>query len=194
MRLLASPRRKACSCSTTPRRRFGATYKGRKLGTLAPATATSFFPAKPLGCYGDGGAVITDDRRWLEILQSLRVHGQGADSYDNVRIGMTGRLDTIQAAVLIEKLKIFADEIDARNDVARRYTEGLADVAVVPAVPDGLHVGLGAIHHPPAARRARRARRRPEGAGHSDRDLLSEAAAPARGLPPVSRWSTTACR
>ena len=74
----------------------------------------------------------------MEILKSLRVHGQGADKYDNVRIGMTSRLDTVQAAVLIEKLKIFADEIAARNEVARRYAEGLNDVAVVPAVPDGL--------------------------------------------------------
>ena len=126
-------------CSTTPRKAFGATYKGRKLGTLAPATATSFFPAKPLGCYGDGGAVLTDDAdAGRKSLKSLRVHGQGADKYDNVRIGMTSRLDTIQAAVLIEKLKIFADEIAARNEVARRYAEGLQDVVIVPVVPDGL--------------------------------------------------------
>ena len=117
---------------------FGAAYKGRNIGTLAPATATSFFPAKPLGCYGDGGAVITDDPALVEILKSLRVHGQGADKYDSVRVGMTSRLDTVQAAVLIEKLKIFADEIAARNEVARRYAEGVNDVAVVPAVPDGL--------------------------------------------------------
>jgi dTDP-4-amino-4,6-dideoxygalactose transaminase len=117
---------------------FGATYKGRKLGTLAPATATSFFPAKPLGCYGDGGAVITDDPALVETLKSLRVHGQGTNKYDNVRIGMTSRLDTIQAAVLIEKLKIFADEIAARDQVARNYFEGLNDVAIVPVVPEGL--------------------------------------------------------
>src|SRR5436190_8669536 len=116
---------------------FGATYKGRKLGTLAPATATSFFPAKPLGCYGDGGAIVTDDPALVEMLKSLRVHGQGTDKYDNVRIGMTSRLDTIQAAVLIEKLKIFADEIEARNRVATRYASGLADVSIVPVVPDG---------------------------------------------------------
>jgi dTDP-4-amino-4,6-dideoxygalactose transaminase len=116
---------------------FGATYKGRKLGTLAPATATSFFPAKPLGCYGDGGAIVTDDAALVETLKSLRVHGQGADKYDNVRIGMTSRLDTIQAAVLIEKLKIFADEIDARGRVASRYAAGLEDVSIVPVVPDG---------------------------------------------------------
>jgi dTDP-4-amino-4,6-dideoxygalactose transaminase len=117
---------------------FGATYKGRKLGAIAPATATSFFPAKPLGCYGDGGAVLTDDPALVETLKSLRVHGQGTDKYDNVRIGMTSRLDTIQAAVLIEKLKIFADEIAARDAAARRYAEALHDVAIVPAVPDGL--------------------------------------------------------
>jgi UDP-2-acetamido-2-deoxy-ribo-hexuluronate aminotransferase len=116
---------------------FGATYKGRKVGTLAPATATSFFPAKPLGCFGDGGAVMTDDDALAEIIRSLRVHGQGADRYDNVRIGITGRLDTMQAAILIEKLKIFEDEIAARNDVAKRYNAAFADVAIVPRVPDG---------------------------------------------------------
>ena len=117
---------------------LGATYKGRRLGALAPATATSFFPAKPLGCYGDGGAVLTDDAHLVELLKSLRVHGQGSDRYDNVRIGMTSRLDTIQAAVLIEKLKIFADEIATRDRVAQRYAEGLRDVAIVPTVPDGM--------------------------------------------------------
>jgi dTDP-4-amino-4,6-dideoxygalactose transaminase len=117
---------------------FGASYRGRKLGTLAPATATSFFPAKPLGCYGDGGAVLTDDEELVNVLKSLRVHGQGADKYDNVRVGMTSRLDTIQAAVLIEKLKIFGDEITVRNAVARRYNDGLNDVATVPRVPDDM--------------------------------------------------------
>jgi dTDP-4-amino-4,6-dideoxygalactose transaminase len=116
---------------------FGAIYHDRKVGALAPATATSFFPAKPLGCYGDGGAVLTDDAALVEVLHSLRVHGQGADKYDNVRIGMTSRLDTIQAAVLIEKLSIFAEEIEARDRIARRYADGLADVATVPAVPAG---------------------------------------------------------
>jgi dTDP-4-amino-4,6-dideoxygalactose transaminase len=116
---------------------FGATYRGRKLGTLAPATATSFFPAKPLGCYGDGGAVLTDDDELVEALKSLRVHGQGTDKYDAVRIGLTSRLDTIQAAVLIEKLKIFPDEIAARDRVARRYNEALADLVTVPVVPEG---------------------------------------------------------
>jgi dTDP-4-amino-4,6-dideoxygalactose transaminase len=116
---------------------FGGVYKGRKIGTLAPATATSFFPAKPLGCFGDGGAVTTDDDGLAEVIRSLRVHGQGADRYDNVRIGVTGRLDTMQAAILIEKLKIFTDEIGARNRVAQRYNDALAEVAVVPNVPEG---------------------------------------------------------
>jgi dTDP-4-amino-4,6-dideoxygalactose transaminase len=114
---------------------FGGLYKGRKIGTLGHATATSFFPAKPLGCYGDGGAILTDDDELLALLKSVRVHGSGTDKYDNVRIGLTARLDTIQAAVLIEKLKIFPDEIEARNRVAKRYSEALADVAIVPVVP-----------------------------------------------------------
>ena len=113
---------------------FGATYRGRKLGALATATATSFFPAKPLGCYGDGGAVFTDDDDLAARLKSVRVHGESTDKYDAARIGMTGRLDTIQAAILIEKLKIFPDEIKARGEVAARYAEGLAGVATVPCV------------------------------------------------------------
>src|SRR5215213_8719469 len=113
---------------------FGADAKGRKIGTLAPVTTTSFFPAKPLGCYGDGGAVFTDDDQLADVIRSLRNHGQGADRYDNVRVGMTGRLDTIQAAVLIEKLKIFPDEIVARERIARRYNAVLSDVVRVPHI------------------------------------------------------------
>jgi len=114
---------------------FGATYRGRKLGALAAATATSFFPAKPLGCYGDGGAVFTGDDALAARIKSLRVHGENAgDKYDAQRIGITGRLDSIQAAVLIEKLKIFPDEIAARQKVAARYADGLGDVATVPRV------------------------------------------------------------
>jgi dTDP-4-amino-4,6-dideoxygalactose transaminase len=111
---------------------FGADLKGRKIGSLAPVTTTSFFPAKPLGCYGDGGAVFTDDDDLADMIRSLRNHGQGTDRYDNVRVGMTGRLDTIQAAVLIEKLRIFSDEIAARERIARRYNAALADVVRVP--------------------------------------------------------------
>ena len=116
---------------------FGASYNNRRLGTFGHATATSFFPAKPLGCYGDGGAVMTDDDALADAMRSIRMHGQGSDKYDNVRIGLASRLDTIQAAVLSEKLKIFPDEIEARNAVARRYAEGLGDVVTVPSVPAG---------------------------------------------------------
>jgi dTDP-4-amino-4,6-dideoxygalactose transaminase len=117
---------------------FGATYKDRKVGTIGLATSTSFFPAKPLGCYGDGGAVFTDDADLAAVMRSIRVHGQGSDKYDNVRIGMNGRLDTMQAAILIEKLKIFPDEIVARDRVAARYNALLGDVVAVPEVPAGL--------------------------------------------------------
>jgi dTDP-4-amino-4,6-dideoxygalactose transaminase len=116
---------------------FGASYKGRRLGGMGIITATSFFPAKPLGCYGDGGAIFTDDAAFAEVLRSIRVHGQGSDKYDNVRLGLTGRLDTIQAAVLIEKLKIFDDEIAARNKVAERYAQGLGNVVTVPRLAEG---------------------------------------------------------
>jgi len=116
---------------------FGATYKNRRIGALAPATATSFFPAKPLGCYGDGGAVITEDEELAQVLRSLRVHGEGSGKYDCVRVGLNGRLDTIQAAVLMEKLRIFPEEILARERVARRYSAGLADVATIPRLASG---------------------------------------------------------
>jgi len=116
---------------------FGASYKGRRLGTFGLATATSFFPAKPLGCFGDGGAIFTDDAEFAATLRSVRVHGQGSDKYDNVRLGLTARLDTMQAAILIEKLKIFEDEIAARNRVAERYAHGLGNVVTVPRLANG---------------------------------------------------------
>jgi dTDP-4-amino-4,6-dideoxygalactose transaminase len=116
---------------------FGASYRGRKVGTIGMATSTSFFPAKPLGCYGDGGAIFTDDAGLADVIRSLRNHGQGSDKYDNVRIGMNGRLDTIQAAVLLEKLKIFPDELVKRDTIAKRYNAALQDVATVPVVLDG---------------------------------------------------------
>ena len=116
---------------------FGASYKGRRLGTFGRATATSFFPTKPLGCYGDGGAIFTDDADLAAKLRSIRVHGQGSDKYDNVRLGLTGRLDTMQAAILLEKLKIFDDEIAERNRVAERYARGLGNVVTVPQLAPG---------------------------------------------------------
>jgi len=118
---------------------FGGVYKGRKVGTIGLATTTSFFPAKPLGCYGDGGAVVTADKDLDGLLKSLRFHGKGADKYDNARVGLNARLDTLQAAILIEKLAIFADEIETRNVVARRYNEAFAgsNQIVAPTVLDG---------------------------------------------------------
>jgi len=115
---------------------FGATYRNRRAGAIGDIACTSFFPAKPLGCYGDGGAVFTDDDDIAEVLQSLRVHGQGADRYDNVRVGLNARLDTLQAAILLEKLKIFPDEIAARQRIANRYSDCLGDLAQVPQVHD----------------------------------------------------------
>ena len=115
---------------------FGASYKGRKVGNIGDMATTSFFPAKPLGCYGDGGAIFTNDDDLAAIIKSLRVHGQGADKYDNVRIGMNGRLDTIQAAILIEKLKIFPDELVERQQTADAYNSGLRDVVQIPHVLD----------------------------------------------------------
>jgi dTDP-4-amino-4,6-dideoxygalactose transaminase len=117
---------------------FGGVYKGRKTGSIGRIASTSFFPAKPLGCYGDGGAIFFDDDALRETLVSLRVHGQGIDKYDNVRIGMNGRMDTIQAAVLIEKLKLFPGEIEARNRIAQRYADALDKLCIVPRVPAGL--------------------------------------------------------
>ena len=113
---------------------FGATWRGRSAGSIGDVACTSFFPAKPLGCYGDGGAIFTDDDERAEVLRSLRVHGQGANKYDNVRVGINGRLDTLQAAVLIEKLAIFDEEIAARDVVARRYDAALRGLVATPAV------------------------------------------------------------
>jgi dTDP-4-amino-4,6-dideoxygalactose transaminase len=116
---------------------FGATYHGRRAGALAETAATSFFPAKPLGGYGDGGAVFTADDDLAAILISIRNHGQGLDRYDNVRLGLNGRLDTLQAAILLAKLEIFDEEAAARQEIARRYHEGLRDVVAVPQVAPG---------------------------------------------------------
>jgi dTDP-4-amino-4,6-dideoxygalactose transaminase len=116
---------------------FGAEYRGRRVGTIGDVATTSFFPAKPLGCYGDGGALFTDDAATAAFLRSLRVHGQGADKYDNVRIGTNSRLDTLQAAILLEKLRIFPSEIEARNRVAEAYAQHLEGLVAVPRVIDG---------------------------------------------------------
>jgi UDP-2-acetamido-2-deoxy-ribo-hexuluronate aminotransferase len=116
---------------------LGATYQGRRAGALAEAAATSFFPAKPLGGYGDGGAVFAADGDLAAILTSIRNHGQGTDRYGHVRLGINGRLDTLQAAILLAKLEIFDEEVAARQEIARRYHEGLRDIVKVPEVAPG---------------------------------------------------------
>lgn len=116
---------------------FGASLNGKQAGHWADVVTTSFFPAKPLGCYGDGGAVLTNDNELANIMESLRVHGKGTDKYDNVRIGLNARIDTLQAAILIEKLSIFSKEIEKRNQVAARYTRELGDIVSAPCVMDG---------------------------------------------------------
>jgi dTDP-4-amino-4,6-dideoxygalactose transaminase len=120
---------------------FGASRDGVGVGRLAPLTTTSFFPAKPLGCYGDGGAVFAESADDDMVLRSVRVHGSGTDKYDNTRIGINGRLDTLQAAVLLEKLRIFTDELAARQRVADRYTDRLTAHAGERVVTPGLEDG-----------------------------------------------------
>jgi dTDP-4-amino-4,6-dideoxygalactose transaminase len=116
---------------------MGASYNDRRAGTWGDIAATSFFPAKPLGCYGDGGAVFTDNDDYATLIRSMRVHGQGTNKYDNVRLGINGRLDTIQAAILLRKLEIFETELAARDQIARRYSEGLGDIMRTPVIRNG---------------------------------------------------------
>ena len=117
---------------------FGGELNGKRACSFGDAATTSFFPAKPLGCYGDGGAIFTDDDEVAALLRSLCVHGKGDDKYDNVRIGVNSRLDTVQAAVLDVKLRAFAEyELEAVNKVAAWYTEALSGVVKTPVVPEG---------------------------------------------------------
>ena len=122
---------------------FGASLHGKRVGTLTEITSTSFFPAKPLGCYGDGGAIFTDNDDLAAACNSIRVHGKGTDKYDNVRIGVNSRLDTLQAAILSEKLAIFEDEIVARNKVANHYgahLSGCNDIVIPRIGPERVSV------------------------------------------------------
>ncbi|MBN8532771.1 MAG: DegT/DnrJ/EryC1/StrS aminotransferase family protein [Rhizobiales bacterium] len=133
---------------------FGASYKGRRAGVIGDFTTASFFPAKPLGCYGDGGAIATNDDASDALIRSLRFHGKGDYKYDNVRIGMNSRLDTLQAAILLEKLAVFEDEIAARQVVAARYDSGLADMALTPFImPECVSVWAQYTIRVPAASR-----------------------------------------
>lgn len=119
---------------------FGGEYDGCKACSFGDIATTSFFPAKPLGCYGDGGAVFTDNDEWAELIASYRVHGKGSDKYDNVRIGLNSRLDTLQAAILQVKLKAFKDyELKAVNAAADCYTSLLQSVVDTPVIPDGFY-------------------------------------------------------
>lgn len=115
---------------------FGSSIGGQMSGTFADITTTSFFPAKPLGCYGDGGALFTDDDQLTMVLESLRVHGKGSEKYDNVRVGINSRLDTLQAAILLEKLLVYPDEIEVRKFAANRYSDSLSGKFSVPTVPN----------------------------------------------------------
>ena len=117
---------------------FGGAIDGKRACSFGDIATTSFFPAKPVGCYGDGGAVFTDNDEWAALIESYRVHGKGQFKYDNVRIGLNSRLDTVQAAVLQVKLKAFAEyELDAINVAADRYTEHLKDIVATPVIPAG---------------------------------------------------------
>ena len=116
---------------------MGALYRGRRVPSLGKIGCTSFFPAKPLGCYGDGGAVFTDDKDLYDAMYSILVHGRGGDKYDNVRLGLNARLDTVQAAVLLEKLKIYPEEIELRQKVVAKYRKALDGLVTLPHVPEG---------------------------------------------------------
>jgi dTDP-4-amino-4,6-dideoxygalactose transaminase len=119
---------------------FGGRIGDRKACTFGDISTTSFFPAKPVGCYGDGGAVFTDNDEWAALIDSYHIHGKGSDRYDNVRIGMNSRLDSLQAAILLVKLKAFKDhELEDVNKVAARYTEKLKGVVKTPVVPQGFY-------------------------------------------------------
>ena len=116
---------------------FGGSIGSRKACSFGDISTTSFFPAKPLGCYGDGGAVFTDNDEWAALIASYRVHGKGADKYDNVRIGLNSRLDTLQAAVLQVKLDVFDEEVERVNAAAREYSRRLSGKVVTPVIPEG---------------------------------------------------------
>ena len=118
---------------------FGGMSFDRRVGSMGDATTTSFFPAKPLGCYGDGGAVFTQDDYLAEKINSLRLHGKGEYKYDNIYVGLNSRLDTMQAAILIEKLKIFSNELKLRQNVADRYTKGIKNKDITPFVPKNMN-------------------------------------------------------
>ena len=115
---------------------LGGSIRSKKAGSYGNVASTSFFPAKPLGCYGDGGAIFTNDDDLAQNMRSIRVHGSGLDKYDNVRIGINGRLDTFQAAILLEKFAIFNDELDLRNQISQYYNNSINNNFQKPIIPD----------------------------------------------------------
>jgi dTDP-4-amino-4,6-dideoxygalactose transaminase len=136
--LIAIARDNAMKVNGDSAQGWGGISHGRVTGSLCDISTTSFFPAKPLGCYGDGGALFTDDDELAALIDSYRQHGMGKDRYEYARIGINSRMDTIQAAILIEKLAIYADEIEARQEVARRYDDALSARYGTPFIPEGL--------------------------------------------------------
>ena len=116
---------------------FGAIYEGKRVGSYAHVTTTSFFPAKPLGCYGDGGAILSNDEELISNVNSIKLHGKGSSKYDHVQLGLNSRLDTIQAAILLEKISIFQEEIELRNLVAKLYLDNMPDEFIAPQIPEG---------------------------------------------------------
>ena len=149
---------------------FGASLHGARLGVQADVTATSFFPSKPLGAYGDGGALFTESAERAALFRSLRTHGEGTSRYEVLRTGMNGRLDTLQAAVLLSKLTVFEEELAARERIARVYDSRLGDLCHPAARRGGADAHAG----------------RAEGGRRAQRDLLPEGAAPAAGLCPCA--------
>ena len=164
---------------------FGGMLDGRRACSFGDAAATSFFPAKPLGCYGDGGAVFTNDDNLAELLRSLRIHGKSPVSkYDNIRIGINSRLDTVQAAVLQVKFEAFQQhELEDVNRAAELYTQYLGGIVKTPVIPEGFYSSWAAVHHHSGKpRAARQGAARAQGTGHPDHDLLPQADAPAGRL------------
>ena len=161
---------------------FGAEYQGKKAGALADIACTSFFPAKPLGGYGDGGMCFTDDDTLADLMRSIRIHGQGSDRYNNVRVGINGRLDSLQAAILLAKFSLFPEEVELRQTVAQRYTSLLTPHSSLLTPHSshsfGVQERLGAVFHPgPRQRAPLRHPDRPAEGGHSHDGVLSQAAA-----------------
>ncbi len=135
--ILAVAERQGLTALANSAQSFGGGHGNVRVGALAPITATSFYPTKPLGCYGDGGAVLTDDEALAETVRMIRSHGRAGTGDEAIVLGLTGRLDTLQAAVLLAKLDVFADELSRRRAIAARYGAALADVLAVPVIPAG---------------------------------------------------------